>query len=286
MKSHSKTKSYFQSNDQLELYFKTSIVNGSKASIVFVHGVGEHIGRYADAFQSFSGQGYSCFGFDQRGFGRSEGEQGHVVYFSDYVEDLAKFIDDIVRQESTKPVYVLGHSMGSIVSLYYALKYPASIRGLLLFSCPIELESYLAKAGGFIAQGWQDFMPTVKIPNFIDPQALSNNLKNIQAFIADPYAFNKVSINWLREFTHARNYVLSHAQDIMLPVLINHGEADTISALSGAKALFERLGTHDKTLNTYPGLKHELLNHSPPELAKVLEQTFAWLSQQCKINAE
>lgn len=98
----------------------------------------------------------------------------------------------------------------------------------------------------------------------------------------DPYAVNKVSINWLREFTLARTAVLNHAKEIMLPVLINHGEADTIASIRGAKDLFEALGTHDKTLNTYPGLKHELLNHCPPERKKVLEQTFAWLKHQCE----
>jgi alpha-beta hydrolase superfamily lysophospholipase len=276
------TVTYFWTNDQLELSFKTTLVDSSRASIVFVHGVGEHIGRYAEVFQAFSEQGYSCFGFDQRGFGRSEGERGHINTFSDYVEDLAKFIDDIVCQESKKAVFILGHSMGSIVALAYVLKYSAKIQGLLLFSCPIKLDSYLANLGGFIAKGCSAFIPHFKVPNFIDPQALSNNLTNIQAFTTDPYAVNQVSINWLREFTLARTTVLNHAQEIMLPVLINHGKADTIASLSGAKALFAALGTQDKTLLIYPGLKHELLNHCPAERAKVLEQTFAWLKQQCE----
>lgn len=271
---------FFRTNDQLALYFKATTVKPSKASIVFVHGVGEHIGRYAETFQDFSEQGYSCFGFDQRGFGRSEGERGHINSFSDYVEDLAKFIDDIVIQEPAKAVFLLGHSMGSIVALAYALKYATKIQGLLIFSCPLKLASYSANLGGFIAQGGSIIMPKLKLPNLIDPQALSNNLTNIQAFITDPYAFNKVSINWLREFKLARAHVLNHAQHIMLPVLINHGDADHIAALSGAKALFAALGTTDKTLHVYPGLKHELLNHCPAEKAKVLEQTFEWLKQQ------
>ncbi len=273
------TMAFFRTNDQLSLYFKASISKSSKVSIVFVHGVGEHIGRYAETFQAFSAQGYSCFGFDQRGFGRSKGEPGHIEAFSDYVEDLAKFIDDVVVKEPAKAIFLLGHSMGSIVALAYALKYATKIQGLLIFSCPLQLVSYSAHLGGFIAQGLSVIMPKLKVPNFIDPQMLSDNSTNIQAFVADPYAFNKVSINWLREFKSARAYVLNHAQYIVLPVLINHGDADEIAALSGAKTLFAALGTHDKTLRIYPGLKHELLNHCPAERAKVLEQTFEWLMQ-------
>lgn len=269
---------YFRTYDQLSLYYTATLVDSSKASIVFVHGVGEHIGRYTEAFQAFSEQGYSCFGFDQRGFGRSEGERGHINAFSDYVEDLAKFMDEIVRQESTKKVCLLGHSMGSIVVLAYALKYSKEIQGLMLFSCPLKLDSNAANFGSLIAESFSFVIPKLKLSNFINPQALSNNVTNIQAFITDPYAYNKVSVNWLREFRLARIAVLKHAQQIKLPVLINHGEADTIAALSGAKALFAALGSQDKTLYIYPGLKHELLNHCPAERAKVLGQTFEWLN--------
>jgi alpha-beta hydrolase superfamily lysophospholipase len=279
------TTAFFRTNDQLALYFKATIVESSKASIVFVHGVGEHIDRYTETFQTFSEQGYSCFGFDQRGFGRSEGERGHVNSFSDYVEDLAKFIDDIVIREPAKAVFLLGHSMGSIVALAYALKDATKIQGLLVFSCPLKLASYSANLVGFIAQAWSVVMPKLKLPNLIDPQALSNNLTNIQAFITDPYAFNKVSVNWLWEFKLARGNVLNQARHIMLPVLINHGGADHIAAPGSAKALFAALGTHDKTLHIYPGLKHELLNHLPAERAKVLENTFEWLKQHVETKA-
>jgi alpha-beta hydrolase superfamily lysophospholipase len=279
------TTSFFQTHDQLALYFKAIRVDAGKASVVFVHGVGEHIGRYAEAFQAFSEQGYSCFGFDQRGFGRSEGERGHVNAFSDYVQDLAAFIDGIVAQDAAKPVFLLGHSMGSIVALAYALRHQAKIQGLLLFSCPLQLQSLPAKLGGFIALGAAFIMPELKLPNLLDPQALSNNPDNIQVFIADPLAFTQVSVNWLREFKRARAEALKHAGQITRPVLMNHGGADTIAALSGARTLFSALGAHDKTLYVYPGLKHELLNHCPAERAKVLEQTFAWLGRRSDVNA-
>lgn len=274
------TVNYFHTYDQLALYFTAVLVEPDQASIVFVHGVGEHIGRYAEAFQIFSQQGYSCFGFDQRGFGRSEGERGHINAFSDYVDDLAKFIDEIVRPESSNNIFILGHSMGSIVELAYAEKYPTKIQGLLIFSCPLIFVSNAANFGNFIAQGLAIVMPELKLPNLIDPQALSDNTANIQAFSVDPCAFKQVSVNWVHEFKLARVTVLEDAGQIVMPVLINHGEADTIAAVSGAQALFEALGSRDKILKCYPGLKHELLNHCPAARAKVLEQTFEWLKRQ------
>lgn len=281
------TTDFFRSHDQLALHFNATIAEFSKASVVFVHGTGEHIGRYEEIFQTFAELGYSCFGFDQRGFGRSEGESGHIDAFSDYVEDLAKFIADIVRlAEPTKAVFLLGHSMGSIVALAYSLKYASKIQGLLIFSCPLNLVTCLANLGCFIGDGWPSaVMPKLKLPNCIDPEELSDNSTNIQAFMTDPYAFNKVSLSWLREFKLARDKIQRDAQQIMLPVLINHGDADKIAAPSSATTLFAALGSNDKTLHIYPDLKHELLNHCPVQRATVLEQTFAWLKQHVETNS-
>ena len=114
----------------------------SKAAIVFLHGLGEHIGRYEAVFEEFAGQGYGCFGFDQRGFGRSGGERGHVDSFSRYIEDLTRVIDWVCAEMPGKPILLFGHSMGSIVVLSYALQRSPVIRGLLVFSCPLLLAQW------------------------------------------------------------------------------------------------------------------------------------------------
>jgi alpha-beta hydrolase superfamily lysophospholipase len=272
---------FFRTHDQLKLYMKSNLVESSKASIVFVHGVGEHIERYAEAFQAFSEQGYSCFGFDQRGFGRSEGERGHISAFSDYVDDLAIFIDEIVEPVSGKAIFLLGHSMGSIVALAYAINYATKIRGLLVFSCPLELVDRMARLGALLIKFWPTaLMPKLKVPNFIDPRMLSDNMANIQALSADPYAYNKVSINWLREFNLALSYIAMQAKQLKQPIVINHGDQDKIAGLNGAKSLYAVLGAQDKTMHVYYGLKHELLNHSAVERSKVLTSNFNWLAQQ------
>jgi len=272
---------FFSAHDGLKLYSKAMLVESSKASLVFVHGLGEHIGRYQETFQAFSEQGYSCYGYDQRGFGRSEGERGHVDAFSGYVEDLAGFIDIMAAEVPEKPVFLLGHSMGSIVALTYALKYPSKIQGLLIFSCPLQLAGKIAGLGRFLVQFWPvSLSPKLKLPNFIDPRMLSDNPASFQGLSADPYTFNQVSINWLREFGTALNHVSGQARQIKLPVLLNHGDQDSIAALNGAKSLLSALSSQDKTLHIYPGLKHELLNHTPEKRARVLVETFDWLARR------
>ncbi|MDD5580025.1 MAG: lysophospholipase [Methylobacter sp.] len=270
---------FFQTTDNLSLFFNTLPVVSPKASIVFLHGVGEHIGRYQAAFQVFAHQGYSCFGFDQRGFGQSEGERGHIHSFAEYVADLAGFIAEIVIKDTAKPVFLFGHSMGTIVILAYALRYSSGIRGLMISSCPLKLVHWYANFGGCVADRLSGIAPRLKIPNLINPNELTDDPVVIKALRHDPYIVKCVSANWLHEFKLARENILLNANRILLPTSICHGGEDHIAAVAGAKLLYEKLASADKTLTVFDSLKHELLNHRPSERAQVLKQAFEWLDK-------
>lgn len=272
---------FFKTSDNISLHFKITPAVASKAAIVFVHGVGEHIDRYDAVFNAFANQGYSCFGFDQRGFGLSEGERGHIDSFSEYVEDLAQFIDDIVTRKTETPVFLFGHSMGSIVVLSYALRYASTLRGLLIFSCPLILDSWFANLGEYAAIALSAIAPRLKTSTLINPQDLSDDPGIIKAFRNDPLIVGKVSLNWLREFKLARKNILLNAEKIITPTLICHGVEDRIAAIKGSKLLYEKLGSGDKSFIVYDALKHELLNHLPIEQLNVLTQTFGWLDRHC-----
>jgi alpha-beta hydrolase superfamily lysophospholipase len=271
---------FFQTRDCLSLFYTARPAASPKASIVFLHGVGEHIGRYEPAFQAFAAHGYYCYGFDQRGFGRSEGKRGHVDAFQDYVDDAAEFIAQVAAEEAARPLFLFGHSMGSIVMLNYVLQYPQAIRGVLVFSCPLHLVGRLADYGGALAKKCSKYAPRLRIPSLIDLNELTDNPRVIDDFKHDPYRLPTVTLGWLNQFTLAREQIGRHAGRIASPALICHGGKDRIAALSGAKALYARLGSEDKSLVVYPGFKHELLNHRPAESAQVLEETVAWLDKR------
>lgn len=274
---------FFQTRDRLSLFYTARLAAEPKASIVFLHGVGEHIGRYEPAFQAFADRGYHCHGFDQRGFGRSEGTRGHVDAFQDYVGDTAEFIARIVDEAAARPLFLFGHSMGSIVMLNYALQYPQAIRGMLVFSCPLHLAGRLADYGGALAKRCSRYAPRLRIPSLIDLDELTDNPRVIDDFGHDPYRLSTVTLGWLSQFTLAREHIERHAGRIASPALICHGGNDRIAAVSGARALYERLGSEDKSLRVYPGFKHELLNHQPAESARVLKETVAWLDKRLTV---
>ncbi len=86
----------------------------ARGTIVIVHGLGEHIGRYAHVAARLNANRWSVVGYDQRGHGASPGERGRLAAGDDLLTDLASVVD-AVRAEASGPLVLLGHSLGGLV---------------------------------------------------------------------------------------------------------------------------------------------------------------------------
>ena len=60
-----------------------------------------------------------------------------------------------------------------------------------------------------------------------------------------------------------------------LPVLIQHGGQDLLVPPAANRALYDAIGSADKTVRIYDGLYHEIYNE--PEREAVLDDLVAWL---------
>src|SRR3546814_14539451 len=61
---------------------------------------------------------------------------------------------------------------------------------------------------------------------------------------------------------------------IALPLLIQHGADDRLTAPAGSRFLFDHVGSRDKRLEIYPGLFHEIYNE--PERDAALDDLIGW----------
>ena len=79
----------------------------------------------------FVPENFAVYALDHRGHGRSDGERVKVDDFHDYVKDLKTFFN-IVRKENPKDkIFLIGHSMGSVIALLYAIEYQKELAGLI-----------------------------------------------------------------------------------------------------------------------------------------------------------
>ena len=89
--------------------------DAAPGSVLIVHGLGEHSGRYEHVAAQLQAWGWPAFGYDQRGHGRSEGARGSIAHDDDLLHDLAAVIDAVRRVQPGR-LLLLGHSMGGLVA--------------------------------------------------------------------------------------------------------------------------------------------------------------------------
>ena len=114
---------YFDGLEGHKIYYQCWIPENPKAVVQICHGGVEHIGRYKHLVSYLTKENLAVYGNDHRGHGKSEGIRNHIMSFDDYVEDLYTLSKIIKKNHKESPLFLVGHSMGSLVAQRYALKY-------------------------------------------------------------------------------------------------------------------------------------------------------------------
>src|SRR5215213_7879284 len=113
-----------------DLHTTTAPVPHPHGTVVLVHGIGEHSGRYAHVIDALNRAGWSVFAYDQRGHGRSPGVRGVLPHPEALLDDLARVLDGIHANK----LVLLGHSMGGAVAARFVAEERRKVDALVLSS--------------------------------------------------------------------------------------------------------------------------------------------------------
>src|SRR5215467_3700727 len=105
--------------------------------VQIAHGMGEHIGRYAETIGALTSAGLTVYGNDHRGHGRTAKASANFGDFGPggfdlLVEDMARLRRIAQKENRNAPFLLLGHSMGSFAAQLYVLDHSLEIDGLIL----------------------------------------------------------------------------------------------------------------------------------------------------------
>lgn len=250
----------FKGYQDFNIYYQCWLPEGAKKAVLLVaHGFAEHSGRYGNVVNHFVPRGYPVYALDHRGHGRSDGERVQVERFIDYVKDLKTFFD-IVRQENPgDKIFLIGHSMGSIISLVYTVRYQNELAGLIT-------------SGGGLARPGDPPLPPIPVGQPLPTSTLSRDPAVIKAYENDPLVY-RGPIPRGSAIGDTRSTLHELVPQIKLPVLIMAGNGGPDGARS--QVLYEFIGSKDKTLKLYEGLLHEIFNE--PEHPQVMADMEVWL---------
>lgn len=266
--------------DNIKLRVHRTILTNAKGTIVIVHGVGEYLGRYQYLRQSILAQGYNCYLYDHRGHGLSEGIRGDVVSFHDYAEDLAIIYNTVLSETPHQPIYVFGHSMGSLVVLLNLILHPGKWQGAIVSGVPLKIVRANPKWQRLLANIVVKIFPLIPIPSDIDPAYLSHDETVIEAYKTDKLVQHRVTVRWGIAFLAAVREIKARLSQITENLLILHGEDDCVSHVDGGRLLAETIGDQQAKFIIYPGLFHELHNEPESDRNKEFIDIQAWLTKQ------
>jgi alpha-beta hydrolase superfamily lysophospholipase len=230
--------------------------------------------RYTRFAEWFTGKGYALAALDHPGHGRSEGVPGHIDDFDQYLQTLRIFHKRVKEAFPELPVFLLGHSMGGLISSNYLLDHQSEFRGCVLSGAAIKTEL----EPGFLQ------MQIIRLLALLAPRTgalqldangVSRDPQEVKLYVEDPLVYHgKMSARKLREIFAGMNKIQARAGEISLPLLILHGGEDSMASPEGSRFLHEHAGSADKTLKIYPELYHEIFNE--PERAQVFEDVLQW----------
>lgn len=243
-----------------------------RAAVLLVHGYAEHSGRYEHVARCLTGHGYAVYALDLRGHGQSGGDRVYVDQFEDYVSDLERYFEQV--RAGGLPVFLYGHSMGTLVSLLFAARHQDSLAGLITSGTALRLVGYNRVTAALL--GLLDHViPHARlIP--LDSAGLSHDPAVRQRYTADPLVdTHLIRVKMVSEMMRAGEDAARLLPALCLPYLALHGSADPITLPQGAAMIRAQCESPDLTVKMYDGLYHEL--HNEVQRDEVLRDIATWL---------
>ncbi len=240
------------------------------ASVLLVHGLGEHSGRYEHVGDQMAAAGLDVQAYDHRGNGGSGGRRGHVDRWEQYHDDLAERLAPVRSSADGRPVVLYGHSMGGLIVLGYLLT-DRPKPDLVVLSSP-GLDSTIAQWKKSLAPTMSRIFPTLAVPNGIDGSTLSRDPAVADKLAADPLASKSSTARFAAEGLIEQERVRREYAGLTLPTLVLHGLDDGLVPAQASEIL-DSLPNVER--RTYPGLRHEL--HNEPEGPAIIGEIIDWI---------
>lgn len=254
------------------------------ALLLLLHGLGEHSARYQHVADCFVARGYAVYALDHLGHGKSDGVPGYVDKFSHYLNGAKALLEKAEEENPRTPIFLVGHSMGGLISACLLLERQSSFVGCVLSGPAIKAVEEPSRLSLVIIRLLSSLMPRIGVLQ-LDANGVSRDPQIVAAYLSDPLVFKgKTSARLTFEIFNAMQRLVDNAAAIELPILLMHGEADKMAAAEGSTILHDKIRSSDKTLILYKDLYHEIFNE--PERDKVLADMANWLQDRLPARHE
>lgn len=278
-----------------------------KGIIQISHGMAEHKERYYPFMKFLTEEGYVTVIHDHRGHGDSIKSEEDLGYFYDttanyIVEDLHQVTQEIKQEYPNLPVYLFGHSMGSMVVRCYLKQYDNEIKKLIVCGSPSK--NIGAGFGIFLANMIEKFkgdkyrsklMQRLTFSSY--PKKFEKEKKDENCWISSEEGnkekYNKdkkcgyiFTLNGFQNLYKLVQKTYSKKEwgkkNLGLPIFFIAGDEDPVIGslqkwIDAYEFLEKEIGYQNMSHKLYKGKRHELLNEDIKE--KVYYDILNWIEE-------
>jgi alpha-beta hydrolase superfamily lysophospholipase len=260
-----------------ELFWRLWEASAPRATLLLVHGLGEHSGRYDSFARALVDEGTSVFSFDLRGHGRSSGPRGDVDAFPRFLEDLLGMEEEMDRQLPEKmPRFLMGHSLGGLICIHRLQVFRGPYVGAVI-SAPwlaTSLPDWVRSLGRFLGLA----LPNLPLPAGLNPQRLTRDPDMIRAWREDPLIHTRITGRFLREVERVQAKALVSGIPRDLPTLFLVPGSDRVVRSSVTEDFARGIVGGRIQVEILEGRCHEPLNDVGRE--EVYRMVLDWLANQ------
>jgi alpha-beta hydrolase superfamily lysophospholipase len=231
-----------------------------RGTVLLVHGLGEHTGRYGHVAEHLRQWGFAVRGYDHQGHGHSEGVRGTLQTEDGLLQDLATVIDDTRAKPgvSDAPLILLGHSMGGLVvarAVAEQLRYVDAV----IMSSP-ALGTWANPLQKLLLATLPKHWPNLCVGNGLNPKLIARDAQTVQRYTLDPLVHDRISTRlgaWI--YKEGRKTVALAAEWKVPSLLIYAGQDRLVhpdaNAAFAAKAPASVVHSH-----CFAAMYHEIFN--------------------------
>ena len=244
-----------------------------RATVLIVHGLGEHTGRYAHVAAALVQAGFAVRAYDHQGHGRSAGPRGTLHTPDGLLQDLATVIDDTRLHAPDRPLALLGHSMGGLVVARAVAKQLRPVDALVMSSPALGIHANPVQK--LLLSVLPDLLPNLTIPNGLDPQWVARDAAAVQAYREDPLVHNRISPRLGAWIWREGPKTVEGAEHWQLPTLLLYAGTDKLVDPAASDVFAQRAPRDRVSAQRFEAMYHEVFND--PEREQVLATVTQWL---------
>lgn len=290
------TEQTFVDSHGVEIFTRWWPAEPPRGVVLISHGASEHSGRYDRFARALNAAGFAAVALDQRGHGHTGGSPSGAIMGPGggmaVIDDLHQLR---AQAESTfgagTPVFMFGHSLGSLIALAYLAHHSDGLVGGILSGFPASLDDAASMAEmlqGLADAGMRDQPAGEILASNNEPfepartpfDWLSRDPTEVDRYLADPFCGdgNPLTYGYLLDLLEVVAPAGDRLSAISCPVFVIAGDQDPAAGMgahpNSLSEALEKAGVSVE-LVLYPGARHEVLNETNRD--EVTADLIRWL---------